>query len=80
MFSSVKCVFNIEVPISIMLTDNLKDLLRFLRRDDPQNRDVFKEVCKWNIVSKDLIPIIEHCQDDRSLVLNTGKFLYCFGS
>lgn len=64
-----------EVSISIILTDNLKDLLRFLRRDDPQNRDVFKEVCKWNIVSKDLIPIIEHCQDDRSLVLNAGKFL-----
>ncbi|XP_062019569.1 uncharacterized protein LOC133736146 [Rosa rugosa] len=55
--------------------DNLKDLLRFLRRNDPQNRDVFKEVCKWNIVSKDLIPIIEHCQDDRSLVLNAVKVL-----
>ncbi|XP_061996707.1 uncharacterized protein LOC133714583 [Rosa rugosa] len=55
--------------------DNLKDLLRFLRRDDPQNRDVFKEVCKWNIVSKDLIPIIEHCQEDRSLVLNAVKVL-----
>lgn len=57
--------------------DNLKDLLRFLRRDDPQNRDVFKQVCKWNIVHKDLIPIIEHCQDDRNLVLNAGE-LYSF--
>lgn len=55
--------------------DNLKDLLRFLRRDDPQTRDVFKQVCKWNIVSKDLIPIIEHCQDDRSFVLNAVKVL-----
>ncbi|KAL5568486.1 hypothetical protein UlMin_025061 [Ulmus minor] len=52
--------------------DNLKDLLRFLRRDDPQNRDVFKQVCKWNTVAKDLIPIIEHCQEDRNLVLNAG--------
>ncbi|RVW37198.1 Protein timeless-like [Vitis vinifera] len=53
--------------------DNLKDLLRFLRRDDPQSRSVFKQVCKWNTVSKDLIPIIEHCQDDRNLVLNAVK-------
>ncbi|KAI4348017.1 hypothetical protein L6164_008780 [Bauhinia variegata] len=55
--------------------DNLKDLLRFLRRDDPQNRDVFKQVCKWNIVSKDLIPIIEYCQQDRNLLLNAVKVL-----
>ncbi|XP_059434637.1 uncharacterized protein LOC132167643 isoform X2 [Corylus avellana] len=59
--------------------DNLKDLLRFLRRDDPQTRDVFKQVCKWNIVSKDLIPIIEHCQDDSSLVLNAVKVLVFLG-
>ena len=56
------------------LADNLKDLLRFLRRDDPQSREVFKQVCKWNIVGKDLIPIFEHCQDDRNLVLNVGSF------
>ncbi|XP_044504324.1 protein timeless homolog isoform X2 [Mangifera indica] len=55
--------------------DNLKDLLRFLRRDDPQTREVFKQVCKWNIATKDLIPIIEHCQDDRGLVLNAVKVL-----
>ncbi|KAL4019267.1 hypothetical protein IC575_022919 [Cucumis melo] len=55
--------------------DNLKDLLRFLRRDDPQTRDVFKHVCKWNIVGKDLIPIIEYCQDDRNAVLNAVKIL-----
>ncbi|KAH7853622.1 hypothetical protein Vadar_004796 [Vaccinium darrowii] len=55
--------------------DNLKDLLRFLRRDDPQSREVFKQVCKWNIVGKDLIPIFEHCQDDHNLVLNAVKVL-----
>lgn len=69
----VECL--LKFRILLFSTDNLKDLLRFLRRDDPQNRDVFKEVCKWNILSKDLIPIIEHCQEDRSLVLNAGKFL-----
>ncbi|KAH9625383.1 hypothetical protein KSS87_011454, partial [Heliosperma pusillum] len=55
--------------------DNLKDLLRFLRRDDPETRDVFKQVCKWNIVGKNLIPIIEYFQDDRNLVLNAVKVL-----
>ncbi|XP_058769846.1 uncharacterized protein LOC131643603 isoform X2 [Vicia villosa] len=55
--------------------DNLKDLLRFLRRDDPQTRDVFKQVCKWNIVSKDLVPIIEHYHEDRSMLLNAVKVL-----
>ena len=59
--------------IHILFPDNLKDLLRFLRRDDPQTRDVFKQVCKWNIVAKDLIPIIEYCQDDRNAVLNAGS-------
>lgn len=55
--------------------DNLKDLLRFLRRDDPQTREVFKQVYKWNIVGKDLIPIIEYCQDDRNLLLNAVKVM-----
>ncbi|MFQ6670649.1 hypothetical protein Gotur_035477 [Gossypium turneri] len=57
------------------MADALKDLLRFLRRDDPETREVFKQVCRWNIVSKDLIPIIEHCQHDRNLVLNAVKVL-----
>ncbi|CAJ1976983.1 unnamed protein product [Sphenostylis stenocarpa] len=55
--------------------DNLKDLLRFLRRDDPQTRDVFKQVCKWNIVFKYLIPIIELYHEDRNLLLNSVKVL-----
>ncbi|EOA12459.1 hypothetical protein CARUB_v10025761mg [Capsella rubella] len=55
--------------------DNLKDLLRFLRRDDPESREVFKQVCAWNTVAKDLIPIIEHYQDEHSLVLNAVKVL-----
>ncbi|XP_010537125.1 PREDICTED: uncharacterized protein LOC104811936 [Tarenaya hassleriana] len=55
--------------------DNLKDLLRFLRRDDPQTREVFKQVCAWNTVSEHLIPIIEQYPDDRNLVLNAVKVL-----
>ncbi|KAK7391297.1 hypothetical protein VNO78_19711 [Psophocarpus tetragonolobus] len=55
--------------------DNLKDLLRFLRRDDPQSRDVFKQVCKWNIVSKYIIPTIELYHEDHNLLLNAVKVL-----
>ncbi|XP_047324602.1 uncharacterized protein LOC124928117 [Impatiens glandulifera] len=58
-----------------MLADNIKDLLRFLRRDDPQTREVFKDVCKLNTVGNNLIPIMEYCQDDRNLVLNAVKVL-----
>lgn len=60
----------------MMWIDNLKDLLRFLRRDDPEAREVFKQVCKWNIVGKDILPIIQHCQGDASLVLNSGKLVF----
>ncbi|XP_058100318.1 uncharacterized protein LOC131245111 isoform X3 [Magnolia sinica] len=60
---------------SELCLDNLKDLQRFLRRDDPQTRDVFKQVCKWNTVSQDLIPIIEQYQNDRNLVINAVKVL-----
>ncbi|CAD6271153.1 unnamed protein product [Miscanthus lutarioriparius] len=55
--------------------DNLKDLQRFLRRDDPQRREVFKQVCKWKIASRDLVPIIENYQTDRNLVITAVKVL-----
>lgn len=55
-----------------ILSDSLKDLLRFLRRDDQEKRDVFKQVCKWNIVGKHLIPIMDYYPEDRNLVLNAG--------
>lgn len=55
--------------------DNLKDLQRFLRRDDPQQREVFKQVCKWKIASRDLVPIIENYQTDRNLVITAVKVL-----
>jgi hypothetical protein len=56
-----------------VLADNLKDLQRFLRRDDPQKREVFKQVCKWKIASRDLVPIVENYQADRNLVITAGN-------
>ena len=58
------------------VADNLKDLQRLLRRDDPERREVFKQVCKWKIASRDLVPIIENYQADRNLVITAGKL--CF--
>ncbi|VAH10210.1 unnamed protein product [Triticum turgidum subsp. durum] len=55
--------------------DNLKDLQRLLRRDDPERREVFKQVCKWRIASRDLVPIIENYQSDRNLVITAVKVL-----
>nr|CAD1824075.1 unnamed protein product [Ananas comosus var. bracteatus] len=55
--------------------DNLKDLQRYLRRDDPQRRNVFKQICKWNVVSHDLIPIIEYYQNDHNLMISAVKIL-----
>ncbi|XP_068659821.1 uncharacterized protein [Aristolochia californica] len=55
--------------------DNLKDLLRFLRRDDSQTRDVFKQLCKWDTASRDLIPLMERYQTDHKLVINAVKIL-----
>ncbi|KAG9141695.1 hypothetical protein Leryth_025341 [Lithospermum erythrorhizon] len=55
--------------------DNLKDLLRYLRRDDPHSRQVFNQVCKWNTVGNDLLPIIQFCQHDLTLLLNSVKVL-----
>eukprot|EP01018_Ginkgo_biloba_P015370 Gb_19078 [translate_table: standard] len=55
--------------------ENLKDLQRFLRRDHPQTRDVFKQLGKWKTVPQDLIPIIEACRDEPDLVINAGDSL-----
>ncbi|XP_076935697.1 uncharacterized protein LOC143602502 [Bidens hawaiensis] len=55
--------------------DNLKDLVRFLRRDDPESRQVFHQVCKWNIVGKHILIIIQHFHHHTNLLLNAVKVL-----
>lgn len=56
--------------------ENMKDLQRFLRRDNPQTRDVFKQVCRFNTVAVDLVPIIEQHNDDRDLLITAGIAYY----
>ena len=53
----------------------LKDLQRFLRRDDPYTRDVFHRLCQWDLVATDLVPLVVQYQDDSDVVYNALKVL-----
>ncbi|KAH7442845.1 hypothetical protein KP509_02G004400 [Ceratopteris richardii] len=53
--------------------ENLKNLQRFLRRDHPTSRPVFKQLGKWNTVGRDLVPIISQYRDDPELIINAVK-------
>lgn len=54
---------------------NLKHLQRFLRRDDPSQRDIFMQLGKWNTIRQDILPIIIHYRHDFDLVLNAVKVM-----
>jgi timeless len=60
------CVFS-------FVTVNLKNLQRFLRRDDPESRDIFMQLGKWNTIRQDILPIIISYRDQFDLVLNAGE-------
>ena len=59
--------------VAVCLTVNLKHLQRFLRRDDPTQRDIFMQLGKWNTIRQDVLPIIIHYRHNFDLVLNAGK-------
>ncbi|XP_024382213.2 uncharacterized protein [Physcomitrium patens] len=54
---------------------NLRHLQRFLRRDDPVQRDIFMQLGKWNSIRQDILPIINHYRHDFDLVLNAVKVM-----
>lgn len=47
--------------------------MRFLRRDNPETRDVFMLLANWNLVKTDLLPIIRTYHDDSELVIAASK-------
>lgn len=51
----------------------MKDLQRFMRRDNPRTRDVFMTLGHWNIVRSDLMPLIATHHQEKALLLNAGK-------
>jgi hypothetical protein len=44
-----------------------------MRRDNPDTRDVFMQLGQWNIVRRDLVPIITTYRSKYELVLAAGK-------
>ena len=49
-------------PLSI--TACLKDLQRFLRRDDPATRPAFTHLARFNLAKSDLVPLLTRYADD----------------
>lgn len=49
------------------VTETVKDLIRFLKRDD-DSCAIRRELGEMEILQKDLIPIIKHYSDDRILL------------
>eukprot|EP00850_Spirogloea_muscicola_P008972 SM000049S16743 [mRNA] locus=s49:408330:413055:- [translate_table: standard] len=55
--------------------ESLKYLQRLLRRDDPGTRDIFRQLGRWGVVRRDIVPILVHYREDEDLVLNAIKVL-----
>eukprot|EP00240_Pyramimonas_obovata_P016171 CAMPEP_0118947626 /NCGR_PEP_ID=MMETSP1169-20130426/46376_1 /TAXON_ID=36882 /ORGANISM="Pyramimonas obovata, Strain CCMP722" /LENGTH=272 /DNA_ID=CAMNT_0006893879 /DNA_START=107 /DNA_END=922 /DNA_ORIENTATION=+ len=55
--------------------ESLQDIMRFLRRDNPETRDVFMLLANWNLVKTDLLPIIRTYHDDSDLVIAATKLV-----
>lgn len=51
----------------------LKDLQRFLRKDDQDTRDVFFKLGDFDIVRNDLVPLIVSFPDEHDVVYNARK-------
>ncbi|GLI61645.1 hypothetical protein VaNZ11_004068, partial [Volvox africanus] len=53
----------------------LKDLQRFLRRDDPDIRPVFKRLGEWRIAAHDVVPLLVTYPHDKEITLQAVKVL-----
>ncbi|GLC44839.1 hypothetical protein PLESTF_001102100 [Pleodorina starrii] len=53
----------------------LKDLQRFLRRDDPDIRSVFTKLGEWRIAAGDLLPLLITYPHDKDITLQAVKVL-----
>ncbi|GIL56078.1 hypothetical protein Vafri_11513, partial [Volvox africanus] len=53
----------------------LKDLQRFLRRDDPDIRPVFKRLGEWRIAARDVVPLLVTYPHDKEITLQAVKVL-----
>uniref|UniRef100_A0A7S3UDF9 DEK-C domain-containing protein n=1 Tax=Picocystis salinarum TaxID=88271 RepID=A0A7S3UDF9_9CHLO len=53
----------------------LKDLQRFLRRDDPHTRDAFHMLCTWNVPKNHVLPILKGYHDQFEYAYNALKIM-----
>lgn len=51
----------------------LKDLARFLRRDEPDTREVFLKLGELQIVENDVVPLLTSFPTDRELVYHARE-------
>ena len=59
--------------IAYLFTECLKDLQRFLRRDDTEKRPAFFALSKTNIAKSDLVPLLSAYPDSNDVVYNSGE-------
>ncbi len=54
----------------------LKDLQRFLRKDDRDTRDVFFQLCEYGTVRNDVLPILTHYAASHEHVFNASACVH----
>lgn len=64
----------IPSSFQFLFKETLQDLIRFLRRDSTSERYVMLQLSAWNIMNKDLIPLILTYSQDQNLVYHAGEF------
>jgi hypothetical protein len=62
-----------ETPSPPLLPACLKDLQRFLRRDDPENRDAFFKLGELTLAASHLVPLLVTYPGDEDLALNARE-------
>eukprot|EP00854_Cymbomonas_tetramitiformis_P029077 gene29077-36151_t len=55
--------------------EGLQDIMRYLRRDNPETREIFLQLGKWNLIKTDLLPIIRTYHGDFDLVMAATKLV-----
>lgn len=61
-------------PLPSQPTACLKDLQRFLRRDDPATRPAFTLLSRFNLAKSDLVPLLTRYADDEEVVVQARAF------
>ena len=51
----------------------LQDLQRFLLRDSPETRAVLRQLAAWNVVSRDIVPIVVLAAGQHELLVAAVK-------